>query len=252
MRRIASRAVLKWGRNPAPEGVSVAVSLYNYARYIEECLDSIAAQDFEGIQLIVVDDCSSRDDSLAIAESWMRKNKARFPSGLLIRHETNCGLAEARNTAFEASSHDAVFVMDADNVIYPSCIRKLRRAMAAGDADAVYSQLVMFDGTTDVGLADYWSKTLLAKGPYIDAMALVKKSCWARAGGYSHIEGGWEDYDFWCKLAEVEAHVSYVPELLCRYRVHESSMLRTESAKSYDRLYNLISLRHPWTRLRQA
>jgi hypothetical protein len=40
-----------------------------------------------------------------------------------------------------------------------------------------------------------------------------------------------------------------VPELLCKYRVHASSMLRTESIKNYDRLFNTISFRHPWTDL---
>ena len=33
-----------------------------------------------------------------------------------------------------------------------------------------------------------------------DAMALVRRSAWDAVGGYTHIQGGWEDYDFWCKL----------------------------------------------------
>lgn len=250
MRTSTGRIVLEWGSISTKEGVSVAVSLYNYAHYIEECLDSVAAQDFADIQLVIIDDCSQRDESLTIAQTWMQKYKARFPSGLLIRHEANLGLAETRNTAFEAATCDTVFVMDADNVIYPSCLRKLKRALTAADADAAYSQLVMFGDVMEVGFADYWSKSLLAKGPYIDAMALVHKRSWKEVCGYTHLDGGWEDYDFWCKLAERRAQCCYVPELLGKYRVHSSSMLRTESAKSYDRLYNIISLQHPWTRLK--
>lgn len=246
----ASRTVMHWGGIAAGQGVSVAISLYNYAHYIEECLASVAAQDFADIELIVVDDCSGRDESLAVAEAWMGRHRDRFPAGRLIRHEANRGLAEARNTAFEVAGCDRVFVMDADNVIHPSCLRKLDRAMTAAGADAAYSQLVMFGEEMGVGFADYWSKALLAKGPYIDAMALVRKEAWKSVGGYTHLEGGWEDYDFWCKLAERDALCCYVPELLGRYRVHSSSMLRTDSAKSYDRLYNVISLRHPWTRLK--
>lgn len=251
MEKNARQTVLKWEQTHPVEGVSVGVSLYNYAQYIEECLDSVAEQDYANIQLIVIDDCSQRDESVAVAEAWMRKHQARFSSGLLLRHEANYGLAEARNTAFKFATNDAVFVMDADNVIFPTCIRKLKRAMTAADADAAYCQLVMFGDVANIGLADYWSKALLSKGPYIDAMALVHRRAWGQAGGYSHLEGGWEDYDFWCKLAEQHAEICYVPELLCKYRVHKSSMLRTDSINSYDRLFNLISLRHPWTRLKE-
>ena len=249
MKKNPDRTVLQWGRISPAQGISVAISLYNYARYIEDCLESVAAQDFADIELIIVDDCSQRDDSLAVAQAWMEKNEVRFCSGLLLRHGVNRGLAEARNTAFAAASCQTVFVMDADNVIYPACLRKLQRALTAAKADAAYSQLVMFGDVTDIGLADYWSKARLANGPYIDAMALVRKSAWERVGGYAHLDGGWEDYDFWCKLAEMDAACCYVPELLGKYRVHASSMLRTDSEASYDRLFNMISLRHPWTRL---
>lgn len=251
MRAIGSRIILEWGESAATKGVSVAISLYNYAHYIEECLESIASQDFADIQLVVVDDYSQRDNSLGKAQAWMQKHKARFQSGLLIRHEANRGLAEARNTGFKAAACDTVFVMDADNVIFPSCLRKLNRALRATDGDVAYSQLVMFGDVTGVGFADYWSKDLLAKGPYIDAMALVHKRVWKAVGGYTHIEGGWEDYDFWCKIAERDKfHCCYIPELLGKYRVHSSSMLRTDSAKNYDQIFNILSLRHPWIRLK--
>jgi len=249
MRTNESRTVLQWGEPSGDGGVSVAISLYNYADHIEECLASVAAQDFPDIQLLVVDDCSQKDESLAVAEAWMRKHRHHFSGGLLVTHHANCGLAAARNSAFQAAACDTVFVMDADNSIHPSCIRKLYRALCAADAEASYSQLVMFGDVADLGYADYWSKSLLAKGPYIDAMALIRKRVWERVGGYTHLEGGWEDYDFWCKLAELEAQVCYVPELLCRYRVHKSSMLRTETVANYDSIRNAISLRHPWTEL---
>lgn len=228
--------------------MAVAVSLFNYESYIESCLDSVAGQTFQDLHLIVVDDCSIKDKSAARTQAWMVRNRERFASGQLIQHERNRGLAEARNTAFAATACDLVFVLDADNEIYPQCIRKLVRA-AQGGADASYSQLVTFGDVVEVGAADYWSKDLLARGPYIDAMALISKRSWQQVGGYTHLDGGWEDYDFWCKLAEADAAVCFVPELLGRYRVHQSSMLRTDSVRSYDRLFNVISFRHPWTKL---
>lgn len=250
MVRTRASTILSWGAAQGIDSVTVAVSLYNYANHIEECLESIAGQDFLSLELIVVDDFSQKDKSIEVATNWIRKNMKRFIRGVFIKHDINYGLAEARNTAFKASASDLVMVMDADNALFPSAVRKLRRSLLAVSGDAAYSQLVMFgDAAGEIGYADYWAKDQLAKGPYIDAMALVRKSAWQRVGGYTHLDGGWEDYDFWCKLAEADALVCYVPELLCRYRVHKTSMLRLDAVKNYDRLYNLISLRHPWTKL---
>ena len=60
-----------------PPQVSVIVTLYNYAGYVEECLDSIAAQTAPDIELIVVDDCST-DDGLKVASRWLERNAEHF------------------------------------------------------------------------------------------------------------------------------------------------------------------------------
>lgn len=50
--------------------VSIIVPMYNSAKYIGDCLDSILAQSFEDYEVIVVDDCST-DDSCAVVDSYM-------------------------------------------------------------------------------------------------------------------------------------------------------------------------------------
>ena len=66
--------------------VAVIVTLYNYAKHVEECLDSIAAQTQSGIELIVVDDCST-DDGLDVVLAWLaryRDSPATLASALLM------------------------------------------------------------------------------------------------------------------------------------------------------------------------
>jgi glycosyltransferase involved in cell wall biosynthesis len=225
--------------------VTVAVSLYNYAKYISECLDSIAAQTHNSIELIVVDDTSDKDDSLDVALSWLREHQGRFRRSLLLHHDRNQGLAQARNTAFSAASSDTIFVIDADNSIYRSAIAKLYAVLNCHYHGAAYSQLRLFGDEDCLGLADLWSKEKLKKGNYIDAMALVRKSAWEAVGGYSPTDG-WEDFDFWCKFIEHGIEAIFLPETLCRYRVHGASMLKSETSRIYDELKNVIVMRHPW------
>ncbi len=237
--------------NPEPPAdlVTVAVSLYNYARFLPDCLNSVLAQRHPHLDLVVVDDVSTQDDSVAVARDWLQAHGKRFARVSLLRHRRNQGLAQARNTAFAHARSSHVFVLDADNEIYPRAIGRLHQAIDTSGAAAAYTQQELFGSRHTVGLADIWQPQWLRHGNYIDAMALVSRRAWRDVGGYTHIEGGWEDYDFWCKFIEQGYAAAFVPEMLCRYRIHETSMLRTETSRSYDALFIEMTLRHPWMKL---
>lgn len=234
---------------PPPDLVTVAVSLFNYAHFLPECLESVAAQRHEPIELIVVDDGSTDGESVPVARSWMEANADRFRRVLLLRHRRNQGLAQTRNTAFEHARGANVFVLDADNQIYPRAIGRLQQAMEDGGFAAAYTQLELFGAKTGVGLADVWQPEWLRHGNHVDAMALVSVRAWRDVGGYTHMDGGWEDYDFWCKFVEQGLVAGFVPEVLCRYRVHPTSMLRAETSRAYGDLFVEMTLRHPWLSL---
>jgi glycosyltransferase involved in cell wall biosynthesis len=228
------------------ELTSVAVSLFNYERFIVDCLNSVLRQTALNIELIVVDDASNSDRSCDAALDWMKKHAARFQRAILLRHRKNRGLAEARNTAFRAATSEFVFVLDADNMIYPRAIARLSDALLETGDGAAYTQLEFFDAEQRLGYGDIWNKEYFKRKNYVDAMALVRKASWEAVGGYTHIEGGWEDYDFWCKFIEHGISAIFVPEILCRYRVHHSSMLRTVTNKKDMQLRLELNKRHPW------
>lgn len=231
---------------PRAEAVTVAVSLYNYERFVEECLDSVLSQTHAAIELIVVDDASTRDASSERCRSWMERHADRFDRALLIRHRRNLGLAEARNTAFDAARTAFVFVLDADNAIHPPALARLHTRAQAAFAEVAYSQIEFHGDRVGIGYHDVWSRRRMRLGNYVDAMALVSRTVWREVGGYTHIEGGWEDFDFWCKLIEHGVSAVFVPEILCRYRIHGTSMLRTSTAVSTEQLRVDLTIRHPW------
>jgi glycosyltransferase involved in cell wall biosynthesis len=229
--------------------VTVAISLCNYEQFIVECLNSVIWQTVPEIELIVVDDCSSADRSCEVARAWMEQHSSRFAGASLVRHRSNRGLAEARNTGFRLAGAEYVFVLDADNMIYPRAVGRLLDAIVGTEYGAAYTQLEFFGCEERLGHADVWSKAKFKNGNYVDAMALVRKASWENVGGYTHMRGGWEDYDFWCKFIDHGIEALFVPEVLCRYRVHGSSMLRTRTNRYYGRLVKEMMLRHAWLEL---
>jgi glycosyltransferase involved in cell wall biosynthesis len=234
---------------PDPALVSVAVSLHNYARFLPDCLDSVAAQTHGALELIVVDDASDADAGADVAAEWMAGHAGRFARMLLLRHRRNQGLAETRNTGFAHARGPSVFVLDADNTLYPRAIARLHEAMRTESFDAAYTQLEFFGAERRLGHADIWRRENFLVENYVDAMALVSRDAWAAVGGYTAFDGGWEDYDFWCKFIDCGLTAAFVPEILCRYRVHEHSMLRTEHRGRREALAVQLTLRHPWLRV---
>lgn len=225
--------------------VSVIVTNYNYEEYVTECLDSILNQTHKALSLVVIDDDSRKDSSVEKILEWMDENKDQFISIKLLRNIINQGPSASRNTAIKHCPSDTIFIMDADNTIMSTAIEKLHGCLQRSDAQGVYCQIVEFGDRNQIGGADLWDVERMYRNNYVDIMAMMKKSAWAQVGGFSHIEEGWEDYDFWLKFIDQGIDMVFLPEILCRYRVHGVSRTATEAHKSHYDLEIIMKYRHP-------
>lgn len=226
-----------------PDGlVTICITNYNYERFIIECLDSVLNQTYENLELIVIDDISS-DTSISSIKKWMKRNKRRFYSCSLLKNKTNQGPSNSRNIIIEKSLSEYIFILDADNAIYPKAIEKLYNCI--GEYSGAYSQIEIFGNQKGIGYADIWDSDRLRESNYIDVMSLIKKSAWKKVGGFSHIDEGWEDYDFWLKFRDENMEMIFLPEILCRYRVHGNSRTNNEASGAHQDLELIMKFRHP-------
>lgn len=208
--------------------VSVIITCYCYGRECLEALDSLRAQTEPRFDVVVLDDCSL-DDSAALIQGWMAQHKAevRFRTLKLLRHKSNQGLAQARNTAVARVTTPYVFILDADNLLHPRCLKSLREALENSGAQMAYSLIECFGEEQTLMDNELWQAEKFAFGNYIDAMAMIRLSALQAVGGYRRMPvAGWEDYDLWCAFVDRGFVGCYVPQILCRYRVHGRSMLR--------------------------
>ncbi len=215
--------------------VSVIVSLYNYAGVVADTLESVAASDGVEFEVIVVDDHST-DDGRGVA----REVLAAHPATPMLLHakDVNEGLAAARNSAFELARAELVMVLDADNQLYPTCLRKLADALHRQPAaDGAYAILEDFGVHRGLRSAFEWDVPRLCAANYIDAQAMIRRRAWSRLGGYRADEEavyGWEDWDLWLRLAAEGGHAVLVPEILGRYRVQPGSMIALTNLAADD------------------
>ncbi|MFK7932870.1 MAG: glycosyltransferase family 2 protein, partial [Saprospiraceae bacterium] len=188
-------------------------------------LNSVFAQSLPAIDLIIIDD-HSVDHSVRVVEEWMNQQATRFRRALLLRHERNLGPAAARNSAIAQAETPFVFILDADNLLYSTCLEKLYASLQNCDATFAYSYLKKFGERTGIKNLGPWQPTSLTQINHVDAMVLLRKSAWKEVGGYTENKFtriGWEDYDFWFKIARIDGWGVSIPEILAQYRSHKQS-----------------------------
>ena len=117
--------------------ISVIIPVYKVEAYVRRCLESVSQQSCEGFQIecIVVDDCSP-DNSMDIAESVIRENRNQSVEFVVLHHDQNKGLCEARNTGIRAATGDYLFFIDSDDCIMENTFRDfMRYALSHPDVD---------------------------------------------------------------------------------------------------------------------
>lgn len=219
--------------------VSVIIPCYNQGAFIDEALDSVLAQTFDDLEIVVVNDGST--DPLTIAKlQGLSRPRTR------VLHTPNRGLPAARNAGIAAASGRYILPLDADDRIAPAYIEKAVAVLDAGpDVGVVYCRAELFgDRRGEWGLPEYQFPDVLFS-PRIFAAALFRRADWEDAGGYSDLfRGGWEDYDFWLSLIGRGRRVVRLPEALFYYRQLAGSMARGMDDAYRVKAFRLLFERH--------
>ena len=118
--------------------ITVIVPVYNVEKYLPECLDSLAAQTYPNLQVLVVND-GSTDTSPQIIADYVR----RYPSLFAQLNKPNGGLSDARNFAMDKAEGEWIAFLDSDDWADPDYYAKMAEVMKQG-ADVVVSDIEYF------------------------------------------------------------------------------------------------------------
>jgi len=200
--------------------VSVLIPCYNQGEFVDEAVDSVLAQTYTNVEIIVVDDGSTD------ATTRERIAEYRRPKTRIVR-APHSGLAATRNRALAESTGAYVCALDADDRLDAAF---LARTVAVLERDA------------SIGFASAWLRafgdetwewkpercdlaTLLSENTVLTA-ALVRREALVAVGGYDAgmpVQGD-EDWDLWLRLVERGYRGVIVPEVLFQYRRRKGSM----------------------------
>lgn len=217
--------------------ISVVIPCYNYASYLEACVESALKQRDVDVDITIVDDASTDGSELLAQCICDRDPRVRF-----VRHERNLGHLRTANEAIRLATSDFVVKLDADDLLTPgSLARSAELLMSDSDIGFVYGYAQAFTGGAPVILdsrtrywnvwaGDAWLKRVLRRAHNVIAQpeVMMRKKALADVGGeYSQLLPWAEDYHLWLRLA-ARWRVGYIGgSIQGLYRVHSLSLQRS-------------------------
>lgn len=205
--------------------VSVVMAVYNRAKYINECMDSILAQRFQDFEIIVADDCS-KDNTLEILNGYAVKDK-RIHIIANQRHH----FIETLNMGMDMAKGEYIARIDSDDLMMPE---RLERQVEVLDRDVSVtvccSWYDIFGDSHSVrknisGRIVRPYHRLLLSNFLANPTSMIRKSfldkyhlCYDEKYIFS------EDYKLWTEIARLGGGFYVIPDCLVKYRVHKDQL----------------------------
>jgi len=123
--------------------ISVIMPVYNVAKYLEECLDSVLNQTLQSIELIAVDDCSV-DGSFEILQKYAASDKRMT----VVRNPYNIGAARSRNIGIQLARGKYVAILDSDDFFEPDFLESMFNMAESTNSDLVLCNVCWHDSNT--------------------------------------------------------------------------------------------------------
>jgi glycosyltransferase involved in cell wall biosynthesis len=216
--------------------ISVLIPVYNGERYLAECLDSVLAQDFPDMEILLSDDYSG-DGS----KELMAKYSARDPRIRWWKNPRRVGLTANSNLCLRAATGEYIkFLHQDDKLLSPSALRKYAAALDAHPAAALASSRPHLTGKK-TPLAPFRFRAGICDGRQMildcfennnnligpPSLAVFRRSSARR--GFDERFGSGMDFEMWCHLLQQGDYV-HLPEPLATWRIHASQ----QTAKSLE------------------
>lgn len=232
--------------------ISVIIPVYNVEKYLRECLDSVLAQTYTNLEIILIDD-GSTDSSGAICEEY-----AGNDSRIRVIHQKNSGVSTARNIGIEQSGGSYLTFADSDDILHPEYVQVMLEAARKTGCPMIVCDFQKFQNSSEL-----WEQKQSEEGRVLtqeEALSLLNipsgdeelsmALCWCKLYHHSVLrsvrfpEGIRHEDEYFAHRAICRAaSVCRLRRRLYGYRQHGGSFMAQRSRESYySHLPNLYAL----------
>lgn len=224
--------------------------MYNSEKYIRECLYSISSQNYQNLEIIVVDDGSIDDSSKIIEELSVKDNRIKY------FFQKNSGAPHARNYGLKMAKGQYIIFFDADDIMNELAISKLVLAMADQNFDFVVGKYIYLKDNGEYVLNENQeylfkeaalSKDKLLIAPYIDPIPNTKifNSDFLKNNAleFKNLKIG-QDLNFYLNVLNLNPKIGFLESYVCNYRIHPNSISSTYGSNLLDIITSLKDIQN--------
>lgn len=212
--------------------ISIFIPTYNNAEFLPQAIESLLAQTYQPVEIIIADD-GSTDATADIVASYGSSVKYIY-----FDHQ---GVYAIRNEMITKVRGDWFFNLDADNWIEPCFLEQAVSVIERSDdrhLAFVYPDQITFGDYVRKTSVPEFSLELFKFGNYVDMNSLIRTEIARRFGFDPDFNDGWGDYDFFLTLAKNGFNGVAMHSSQLHYRVHGASI--TAKTKLFDRKQQLM------------
>jgi glycosyltransferase involved in cell wall biosynthesis len=211
--------------------VSVVIPCFNYGRSLRDAVESVLAQTWEDLEVIVVEGGSTDADSLAAVREL---EAAGLPRTAFLYRDQRHLVGDNRNYGISRARGRYIVCLDPDDELERVYLEVALFLAEAYGLDLVYPSVQCFGESDVTWFVGDTSFADMLRGNSIPTVALFRRSAWVEAGGFrdwgtgaSHVP---EDWAFWTRLVGMGYRTKAIHQPLMRYHVHAGSLSATSLA----------------------
>lgn len=193
---------------------------------LQEAIDSVRGQTFDGWELRLVDD-GSRDPAIA----QMLTDAAADPRIHLHVHPTARGISAATNAALSGATGRYVVLLDHDDMLVPDALEQVAERLAAEPGlDMVYSDEDIFEDGRVLRSQPKpgWSPDQMTALMYTCHLGAYRRTLVTELGGFRSRFDGCQDFDLVLRVMERTDRITHIPRVLYHWRAHAGSTATLE------------------------
>ena len=234
--------------------VSFIIVAYNSSEYIVETLESAKNQTYSNIDLVIVDDAST-DNTVAIVEDWLTKNKDRFARVKMVASKINGGIAANCNRGLDASEGEWLKYIAGDDTLTNNCIEDYVNFINDSNEPVfvVHSEVDKYIDTFEeksklpkvIHANDLFNNpkvsasdqhALLLRKCLIEACSVIyKREIFEKVGRWDE-DMPTEDHPFWLRITQNGYKFFFLNKITANYRIHKKSFFNYNDG---NMLFNL-------------
>ena len=213
--------------------ISLLIPVYNIGKtYLEECLESILNQTYQNFEIILVDDCSTNEETLETLKKYEQNAK------ITVKYRKENGhISRATNDALKLAKGEFVGLIDNDDVISSHALYEVVKVLNEDKTwDLIYSDedKLNLDGLRcDPNFKSDFAPDTLLSSNYICHFTVLRKSIMDEIKGFRVGYEGAQDYDLFLRFTEKTNRIKHIPKILYHWRMVPGSTSMVIDNKNY-------------------